>query len=601
MTTTPKTIQLPNSQKNVIPTYAIRFTYPFDNIDSTYVNTQTPFHLQDQAIDPEKFNSFWKQIYTDAQNFSKLKSSKKIPKCASITAYLLFLAGVIFLIVGCIPIWKGQDNNMNMSFIIIAGVLIALSVLEKITMTCVVKRYREGSLFKQYEKIVLKAVSDNFAEYFSKGLHWRGGAFGFKCIEFWYVFDEEKAEESPRRGTTITNSSVLQTETGNLLLPKNKLEEPSTALSDSASDFRNLLTQFSPLMPSPSPLMQKRAELARKAKNKKQSATPANGQSLDESHNSLFINSYRGLAESESKMDSSRKTPVVHHRASLMSEEMQSPGNTEYSLDSPDIKSKGNLLEAPSSGYKRPGEIAIKSKLGVSSSDMDNSLSSPSLNDSNSPVHAPIKLNKNGALPPLKEELKVKYKQNKRYSGSTVGESLNLENSTSGVGSGGSTEIDPIFNSLTDNSVQKKEETIIKLGKAGPIELNWGPESSSNTQINTINASVVNAISAETPENNQELPKIVIDSTPIRPHMRRPANRKSMLKQQQIPSPLREIPQVDEEESEIEQTPKGFDSTIEQRRKRMENNAHAIMSIEPIAFSPHGLKVVEIEDYEADL
>lgn len=64
---------------------------------------------------------------------------------------------------------------------------------------------------------------------------------------------------------------------------------------------------------------------------------------------------------------------------------------------------------------------------------------------------------------------------------------------------------------------------------------------------------------------------------------------------------LREIPQVDEEESEIEQTPKGFESTIEQRRKRMENNAHAIMSIEPIAFSPHGLKVVEIEDYEADL
>jgi len=601
MTTTPKTIQLPNSQKNVIPTYAIRFTYPFDNIDSTYANTQTPFHLQDQAIDPEKFNSFWKQIYTDSQQFSKLKASKKIPKYASIIAYLLFLAGVILLIVGCIPIWKGQDNNMNMSFIIIAGILIALSVIEKITMTCVVKRYREGSLFKQYEKIVLKAVQDNFSEYFSKGLHWRGGAFGFKCIEFWYVFDEEKVEETPRQGTAITNSSVLQTETGNLLR-KSKLEEPSTALSDSASDFRNLLTQFSPLMPSPSPLMQKRAELARKVKNKKKILASANGQSLDESQNSLFVNSYRAVGDSDSKLsqvDSSRKVPIAHHRASLMSEEIQSPGTTEYSLDSPDTKPKGNLLEAPSSGYKRSGEITIKSKLGASVSDMNDSGSSPSLTDSSSPDLAPRKLNKNGVLPPLKEEIKLKAKQNQRYSSNSPGESLNLETSPSY--GGGSTDIEPTFNnSLTDNSLHNKGETIIKLGKSGPIELNWGPESSSNNQINIINASVSGVVSAETPENNQELPKVLIDSTPVRPHMRRPANRKTMLKQQ-APSPLREIPQVDEEESEIEQTPKGFESTIEKRRKRIENNPHAIMSIEPIAFSPHGLKVVEIEDYDADL
>jgi len=595
MTTLPKALSIPSTQKNLIPTYAVRFTYPFDNIEAKYANTETPFHLQDQTISLQKYNTFWQQIYQNCSDFSKFKTSNKIPKYANRTAYIIFIIGVVLLIVGCIPIWKDSegDKTMNLALIIVAGLIIVLSVAEKIIVTCVSKRYREGTLARQYERIIAKAVNDNFSEYLSKGLQWRSGALGFKCIEFWYVFSEERMDGFSRQNT-IENSSVFHTDA---VFPKGKLDDPSsTALNDS-SDYKVLLNQFTPMMPST--LLNKRTSLANNKSRKKKPSISSSNKPLNDSQNSVPSSTFRTSSDLDAKLNVQVEEPLLKisiDKPSLLPDENSSPGNTTgySSIDSPELKGKVGLLEAP----RRVGEVLVKSKLAPS--DANDSFNT----DSSSPGQSKRRFI-NSSLPPLKEEMNAKHKKSLFSPTAHLGNSLNLDVSPSGLSGFGSTEIDPTF-SIIDPSLNKKGDSIIKLGKAGvdtPKAENLNNSSEDQLiefpQYTNIPTTIYSAISKEKPEeNNGELPKIVIDSNNTRSPMRRPNNRMSVMKQQKdVPSPLREIPQEDEEESEldIEQRKGGLDNSMKKKRK----NPHAIMSIEPIVITPHAaLEVFSIDDEE---
>ena len=191
-----------------VPSFIIRYTFPFDEIDYRYLETEKKVEFKGEALDRGKLDQFWKQIYKNCKEFRTLRQSSKLPLVTFWVGVSMLLLGVLLLILGVVPIWG--EKKMSMAVIVLSGVIIVLSALTHGLTKVILSIYYRRSLYPKYEEAVVKAVHENLHDYIGLGLSWRGGADGFRCIEFSYVAEEGDANNA---ANITKNDTVMYSET----------------------------------------------------------------------------------------------------------------------------------------------------------------------------------------------------------------------------------------------------------------------------------------------------------------------------------------------------------------------------------------------------
>jgi len=126
---------------------------------------------------------------------------------------------------------------MSLAMVIVAGVFVVISLGQFVFIKCFIKKYQKNFLYKRYEEAIAKAAHDHLYEFIPLGLHWKGGADGFRCIEFWYIVEEEtkQIEEdiSIQRAPNNPIDSLGYSET------VERIRRETSECEQSINDFRN--------------------------------------------------------------------------------------------------------------------------------------------------------------------------------------------------------------------------------------------------------------------------------------------------------------------------------------------------------------------------
>jgi hypothetical protein len=215
-------------------------TYHFDPYQFKYNDTEKPIEFRGRPMEKFRLDSFWKQIYTNCEEFKKLRKYSRVSPISFNTGILLLLLGVILLIVGVIPIWGKEKLNKGM--VIGAGVIVILSLVQFLVTKTVMKKVFKARLFPKYEEHITKAVYEHFEEEVGRGLHWRAGRNGFRCIEFWYSMEDKSVAPhmSVTQNTMFTEGVDLLRHQGD----RSSIERSSIEMKNFFKDVENQHSVF---------------------------------------------------------------------------------------------------------------------------------------------------------------------------------------------------------------------------------------------------------------------------------------------------------------------------------------------------------------------